>query len=59
MRLNPPSIFIFFISLLLVLVAVISHLGLVQIPFKFPNQNLWLAVTGYTMLMIGNLVRGL
>ncbi len=59
MRLNPPTIFVFFISLLLVLVAVISHLGILQVPFKFPNQNLWLAVSGYVILMIGNLVRGL
>ncbi len=59
MRLNPPTVFIFLISLVLVVLAVISHLGIVAIPFKFPNQNFWLAVIGYVILMIGNLVRGL
>ncbi|MBI1383778.1 MAG: hypothetical protein GC150_02570 [Rhizobiales bacterium] len=59
MRLNPPTVFVFLISLVLVGLAVVSHLGLIQVPFKFPNQNLWLAVSGYIILMIGNLVRGL
>ncbi len=59
MRLNPPTVFVFLISLVLVGLAVVSQLGIFPIPFKFPNQNFWLAVVGYVVLMIGNLVRGL
>ncbi len=59
MRLNPPTIFVFLISLLLVTLAVISQLGILPIPFKFPNQNFWFAVFAYVVLAVGNLVRGL
>lgn len=59
MRLNPPTVFVFLISLVLVALAIISQLGLVNIPVKFPNQSFWLAISGYVVLMIGNLVRGL
>jgi len=59
MRLNPPTVFVFLISLVLVTVAVLSHLNIIPVPFKIPNQNFWLAVGGYIVLMIGNLVRGL
>jgi len=59
MRLNPPTVFIFLISLVLVVLAVVSQLGIFPVPFKFPNQNFWLAVVAYLILMIGNLVRGL
>jgi len=59
MRLNPPTVFVFLISLILVALAIVSQLGLVNIPVKFPNQSFWLAVSAYVVLMIGNLVRGL
>lgn len=59
MRLNPPSIIVFLISLILVGLAVASQLNLLPIPFKFPNQNFWFVVIGYVVLMIGNIVRGL
>ncbi len=59
MRLNPPTVFIFLISLILTGLAVVSKLGLVAVPFQFPNQDFWLAVIGYIVLMLGNLVRGL
>lgn len=59
MRLNPPTIFIFLISLILAILALISQLGLVHLPYLMPNQSFWLAIGGYGVLMIGNLVRGL
>ena len=59
MRLNPPTVFIFFISLVLVALAIISRLGAVTIPEYMPHQEFWLVVFGYLILMIGNLVRGL
>lgn len=59
MRLNPPTIFIFLISLILAILALISQLGLVNLPYIMPNQSFWLAITGYIVLMIGNVVRGL
>lgn len=59
MRLNPPTVFIFFISLLLAVLSVISQLGYVAIPGFIPHQSFWLAVSAYIILMIGNLVRGL
>ncbi|MEL7543709.1 MAG: hypothetical protein AAFZ01_10765 [Pseudomonadota bacterium] len=59
MRLNPPTIFVFLISMALVLIAVISQLGIYQIPFYIPNQSFWFAVFAYVVLAVGNLVRGL
>ena len=59
MRLNPPTIFVFLISLVLIVLAVVSQLGIFSIPFKFPNQNFWFAVIAYVVLAVGNLVRGL
>ena len=59
MRLNPPTVFIFFISLVLAVTAIISKLGYVAIPGFIPHQSFWLAISGYIFLMIGNLVRGL
>jgi len=59
MRLNPPTIFIFLISLILAVAAVASHQGLVDIPSVVAAQDFWLAVAAYVLLAIGNLVRGL
>lgn len=59
MRLNPPTVFIFLISLILVAFAIVSRLGLFAIPEWMPHQEFWLAVAGYLVLMLGNLVRGL
>jgi len=59
MRLNPPTVFIFFISLVLAVLAIISKLGYISIPGFIPHQSFWLAIGGYIILMIGNLVRGL
>ena len=54
MRLNPPSIAIFLVSLTLALLALITKIGIVGVP-----QEFWLAITAYITLMVGNLVRGL
>lgn len=59
MRLNPPTVFIFLISLVMVGLAVISKMGFVDIPEQVPNQAFWLSIFGYIVLMLGNLVRGL
>lgn len=58
MRLNPPTIVIFLISLTLAVLALITKVGIVPIPRYLPHQEFWLAITAYVTLMIGNLVRG-
>ena len=58
MRLNPPTIFVFLISLILVGVALASKLVL-ALPEYFPHQQFWLVVAGYVVLVLGNLIRGL
>lgn len=59
MRLNPPSLPIFFIALILAALAMLMKMGFVAIPRYLPHQEYWLAITAYVVLMIGNLVRGL
>jgi hypothetical protein len=61
MRLNPPSIFIFLISVILAIVALISKFGAIgiNIPRYLPHQEYWLAMTAYVILMAGVIVRGL
>ena len=61
MRLNPPSIYIFLIALVIAIVALTSKLGFlgVHIPRYIPHQEYWLAITAYLVLMFGTLVRGL
>jgi len=59
MRLNPPTIAIFLISLTLALLALVTKLGFVGVPRYLPHQEFWLAITAYITLMVGNLVRGL
>jgi hypothetical protein len=61
MRLNPPSIFVFLISLVLAVLALISKFGPIgiNVPRYLPHQEYWLAITAYMVLMVGNLVRGL
>jgi hypothetical protein len=58
MRLNPPTIAIFLISLTLAILALITKLGFVGVPRYLPHQEFWLAITAYITLMVGNLVRG-
>ena len=59
MRLNPPTIAIFLISLTLALLALITKLGFIGVPRYLPHQEFWQAITAYITLMVGNLVRGL
>lgn len=59
MRLNPPTVVIFLISLVLAVLALITKQGFVHIPRYLPHQEFWLAIVAYITLMVGNLVRGL
>ena len=45
MRLNPPTIAIFLISLTLAILALITKLGFVGVPRYLPHQEFWLAIT--------------
>jgi hypothetical protein len=55
MRLNPPSVLVFLISVVLASLALITKLGFIR---YLPHQEYWLAITAYIVLMLGNLVRG-
>lgn len=59
MRLNPPSLLIFWIAFILALSAVATKLGYLGLPRYLVHQEYWLAIMAYFTLMIGNLVRGL
>ncbi|MEQ1710809.1 MAG: hypothetical protein ABL908_05350 [Hyphomicrobium sp.] len=59
MRLNPPTIVIFLISLVLAVLALVTKIGFVHVPRYLPHQEYWLAITAYLVLMMGNIVRGL
>ena len=59
MRLNPPTIAIFLISLVLALLAIFIKLNFMPMPTLFPHQSFWLAIVAYLVLMVGNLVKGL
>jgi len=59
MRLNPPTIVIFLISLILATLALVTKLGFVPVPRYLPHQEFWLAIVAYLTLMVGNIVRGL
>ena len=59
MRLNPPTLVLFVLSLVLGTMAIITKLGIIPIPRYLPHQEFWLAITAYMVLVIGNVVRGL
>ncbi|MBA4172021.1 MAG: hypothetical protein C0511_05060 [Hyphomicrobium sp.] len=59
MRLNPPTIVIFLLSVVLATLALITKLGFVHVPRYLPHQEYWLAIMAYLVLMMGNIVRGL
>lgn len=59
MRLNPPSLLVFLIALVLALMAMATKLGYFQIPRYIPFQEYWLALTAYLTLMVGCVVKGL
>ena len=58
MRLNPPSVLVFLISVVLASLALVTKLGFIVVPRYLPHQEYWLAITAYIVLMLGNLVRG-
>ncbi len=61
MRLNPPSIFIFVVSILIAALALISKFGAIgiNVPRYLPHQEYWLAMVAYLVLMVGVIARGL
>ena len=59
MRLNPPSLLVFLIALVLALLAMATKLGYLQVPRYIPHQEYWLAITAYLTLMVGTIVKGL
>jgi hypothetical protein len=59
MRLNPPTVIIFLISLVLATLALMTKLQIIPIPRHLPHQEYWLAITAYFTLMVGNIVKGL
>ena len=59
MRLNPPTMIIFLISLMLAVLAFVTKLGFFPVPRYLPHQEFWLAISAYLTLMIGNIVNGL
>jgi len=58
-RLNPPTILIFIISLVFALIAMVTKLGYIPVPRYLPHQEYWLAITAYMILVVGVLFRGL
>ena len=59
MRLNPPTLLLFSISVIIALMAMVTKLGYVPVPRYVPHQEYWLAIVAYFTLMVGNIVRGL
>lgn len=59
MRLNPPTIVIFLIALVLAVLSLVTKLGFFHVPRYLPHQEFWLAIVAYMVLMVGNLVKGL
>ncbi len=59
MRLSPPTLLLFLISLILAVVAMITKLGYVPVPRYLPHQEYWLAISAYLVLSVGVIFRGL
>ena len=59
MRLSPPTLLLFLISLVFAVLAMVTKLGYVPVPRYLPHQEYWLAITAYMVLTIGVLFRGL
>ena len=59
MRLNPPTLLIFIISVIFAFVAMITKLGYVPVPRYLPHQEYWMAITAYMILVVGVVFRGL
>lgn len=59
MRLNPPTVLVFLISLVFAIGAMVTKLGYIPVPRYLPHQEYWLAITAYMVLLVGNVFRGL
>lgn len=59
MRLSPPTLLLFLISLVFALVAMVTKLGYIPVPRYIPHQEYWLAITAYMVLTVGVIFRGL
>lgn len=59
MRLNPPSVLIFLVSVVLAGLAMVTKLGFIPMPRYLPHQEFWLSMIAYITLMVANMVRGL
>lgn len=59
LRLNPPTVIVFFISLIFALGAIVTKGGFFPVPRYLPHQEYWLAITAYMVLVVGNVFRGL
>ena len=57
-RLTPPTLTTLSISLILAVVAIAGQY-VHQISNAIPVSMFWLAVAGYIVLLLGNLIRGL
>ncbi len=58
MRLTAPTAVVFFLSLLLAILALIAHFGGVAIPVIGGNTFVSLLVA-YVILVLGNIIRGI
>ena len=56
MRLNPPTLVIFLISVTLATLAIVTKIGFVPMPRYIPHQEFWLAFAAYITLMLGNII---
>lgn len=59
MRLSPPTLLLFLISLVFALIALVTKLSYVPIPRYLPHQEYWFAITAYLVLAVGVVFRGL
>ncbi len=58
MRLTAPTAIVFFLSLLLAVLALIAHFGGIAIPVIGGNTFVSLLVA-YVILLLGNVIRGM
>lgn len=58
MRLTPPRQITFAISVIAIVVAILQHLGIIQID-PLAEYTFWLAAGGGVLLALGALLRGL
>lgn len=59
MRLSPPTLLLFLISLVFALIAMATKLSYVPIPRYLPHQEYWFAIIAYMLLSVGVIFRGL